>query len=115
VSSYASSCVDTDSTTNEKCYDKAYSLSYIGSSTIDRVNKCMRESFGSGVGANDNLGVLNSDNSKLKSELELKDEMHVDHYPALYVNKERYTVKRLFAKRLYNSLNREALETELSL
>jgi hypothetical protein len=91
VNAYSTYCVDTDYTGTERCYEKVYSLSYIGVSIIDQVNKCMRDSFGVGIGANDNLGVLTADNAKLKTELALKDEMHVDHYPALYVNKERYT------------------------
>lgn len=32
------------------------------------------------------------ENTVLNEELRLKEEMHVDHYPALYVNKERYIV-----------------------
>jgi hypothetical protein len=91
VSTYASNCVDTDYTGNEKCYEKAYSLSYIGASTIDKVNKCMRDSFVGSIGASDTLGTVTADNARLRSELELKDEMHVDNYPSLYVNRERYT------------------------
>ncbi len=94
VDNYAKYCVDTDYTGSEKCYERAYSLSYIGANTIDQVNKCMRDSFG--AASNENLGTLDADNSKLRDEFALQDEMHVDHYPALYVNKERYTVRKIF-------------------
>lgn len=85
---FASECVDTDITVNGNCHEKAFRQAIIPDSIVERVNVCMRDSFG--ASNNENIASTFNDNSKLKVELTAKNELHVDHYPALYVNKERY-------------------------
>jgi len=88
LSLFANECVDTDISVNANCHEKAFRQAIIPQSIVDSVNTCMRNSFG--LPNNDNLATTFNDNSKLKDELVAKNQLHVDHYPALYVNSERY-------------------------
>ena len=52
----------------------------------------MRESFESFEGMNVEITTAQNKNEYLDMELKLKEDMQIDHYPAFYVNKQKYTV-----------------------
>jgi len=86
---FANECVDTDLSENPNCHEKAFRAANIPQGIIDRVNFCMRMTFRSH--GNEDLTTIYRENFKLKAELEVQNEDHVNHFPALYVNKEIYT------------------------
>jgi len=89
MNAYSNECVDADYNANKNCHEKAYRAANIPQSVIDRVESCMRDSFG--ASASDDLATVDKDNSKLRVELQALKNDRVAHYPSLYVNRgDRY-------------------------
>jgi len=78
VTAFGAQCVDQIKDELAICRDKI--LADISPKVMDEVDYCMRHAF-------DERG----ESQHLTREYNLKEEMHIDHYPALYVNKQRYT------------------------
>lgn len=88
---FGKECVNRRAFDLEGCREKIYDEQDISLETLRSVDNAMKDSFVESS-ASTQLEYSKEDNYKLQTELQLQEEMHVDHYPALYVNKERYTV-----------------------
>jgi len=66
---------------------------------IRKVDNCIRGAFNAKVITGDPADV-EEDNIYLENELGLKEKRQIDHYPSLYVNGKRYTVRKFLKKHM---------------
>jgi hypothetical protein len=89
VIGFGRECVDQEMEKLDACREKVYSSEGIASKTVAFVDDCLLQSFT--VKSKTDIPTTVNDNKYLSGELETRNQMHVDHYPAFYVNKDRYT------------------------
>lgn len=104
VLAFGEKCVDKDPSEITDCRDDIYAT--LPPSSTRSIESEITNSFPGGNGK--------GENGYLKSEVNDREEMSVDHYPAFYVNKARYTVIVIFFWFL-NIYCRQASETNMRL
>ena len=96
---FSDDCGDIEKANGKNCHESDWILKHDWSlaGKLDDFTSlcwsCMSSSFG--LFKHEEFKTTFKDNTKLKAELDAQKEMRVENYPALYVNKEKYTVKVL--------------------
>ena len=83
-------CADKDMKEIDGCRKEIYSIAGIPQNIVQKVDDCMRNSFKGQVGSD--LAKTRGENTLLQAEIDTKDYLQIDYYPALYINGERYEV-----------------------
>jgi len=92
VIGFGSKCVDLERAKIDDCRQEVYNEHLISKSVVEEIEDCMRKSFENFDGVDVEETTWKNVNELLDMELGLKEQLHIDHYPALYVNRERYQV-----------------------
>jgi len=85
MTSFANECVGTN---KPNCHQKAFEMANIPGRIVDKVNTCIRESFG--ASADENLLETFNDNTKLRDEVNQLHSSNIYDFPSLYVNGWKY-------------------------
>lgn len=84
MSAFGENCVDKDMSELKKCREM------IKNDMLDKTKSGIQSCIS---GSSETQSMGDGENTLLAKELNLREESHIDHYPALYVNKEKYTVR----------------------